>query len=136
MNTRTPANLPTALFTARRQLDLWRSRQSKRARLPEGLWHKAVVLARKHGLNKTASALGLKYDSLKKHIKMTGSDEPRSEPAHGEFLELLPSPMTAPSITCKIELEDGHGTTMRMYVKGATMAELASFAGVFRSGRT
>jgi len=71
MKTRQPANLPTALSTARCQFDRWRSRQPQRTRLPEELWRKAVVLARKHGLNKTASALGLKYYSLKKRIEAT-----------------------------------------------------------------
>jgi len=53
-----------------------------------------------------------------------------------EFLELLPSPpVTTPSIECTIELEDGSGTTMRMHVKGARMADLASFAHGFRGSR-
>ena len=69
MITRQPANIPIALSTARRQFDRWRSRQSsKRARLPEELWQKAVALAREHGLNKTACALGLKYHSLKSKV--------------------------------------------------------------------
>ena len=62
MSTIQPANIPVALSTARRQLDHWRSRhRRKRARLPQELWQKAVALARQHGLNKTARALGLNY---------------------------------------------------------------------------
>jgi len=136
MSTRQPANIPMALSRARRQFDRWRSRQpNKRARLPEDLWQKAVALAHKYGLNKTARALGLKYYSLKRHLEAAATD--RTEPGGTQcgFLELLPSPVTTPSIECTIELEDGGGTTMRMHVKGACMADLASFARGFRSSQ-
>ena len=136
MSTRQLANIPVALSRARRQFDRWRSRQrNKRARLPEDLWQKAVALAHKYGLNKTARALGLKYDSLKKHLEATATDPSEPGGTQCEFLELLPSPVTTPSIECTIELEDGGGTTMRMHVKGARMADLASFACGFRSSR-
>ena len=136
MSTRQPANIPVALSRARRQLDRWRSRQpNKRARLPEGLWQNAVALARTHGLNKTARALGLKYESLKKHLAATATEQSERGGTQCEFLELLPSPVTSPSIECTIELGDGDGTTVRMHVKGVRMADLASFARGFRSSR-
>jgi hypothetical protein len=123
-----------ALSRARRQLDRWRSRQpNKRARLPEDLWQNAVALARTHGLNKTASALGLKYESLKKHLAATATDPSKPDQGRYEFLELLPSPVTIPFIDCMIELEDGDGKTVRMHVKGTRMADLASFASALRS---
>jgi hypothetical protein len=136
MSTREPANIPMALSRARRQFDRWRRRQrNKRARLPEDLWQKAAALAHKHGLNKTARALGLKYDSLKKHLEATATDSSEPGGTQCEFLELLPSPVTTPSIECTIELDDGSGTTMRMHIKGVRMADLASFARGFRSSR-
>lgn len=134
MSTKQPANIPIALSTARRQFDHWRSQQpNKRIRLPKELWQQAVAMAKEHGLNKTARALGLKYYSLKKHLE-AAIDELKPAKTRREFLELLPSPVTtSPSIDCTIELEDGSGTTMRMHVKGARMADLASFACGFRS---
>lgn len=135
MSSSQPTNLPVALRRARRQFDRWRSRQRKRTRLPEELWQRAVVLGRRHGLNKTATALGLKYYSLKKHMEATAADEPRLREGPPEFLELLPHPMTTPSLECTIELEDTNGTTLRMDVKGVRMADLVSFACGFRSGR-
>lgn len=136
MSTRSPANIPVVLSRARRQLDRWRSRQpTQRTRLPEDLWQHAVALAREYGLNKTASVLGLKYESLKKHLQATASDESKSGQGQCEFLELLPSPVTSPSIDCMIELEDEDGHTVRMHVKGVRMADLASFARGFRGGR-
>jgi hypothetical protein len=136
MSTRQPANTPVALSAARRQFDHWRSQQpNKRARLPKELWSQAVALARKHGLNKTARALGLKYYSLKKHLEATATNESKPGQGRYEFLELLPSPVATSPLECTIELEDGNGTTMRMHVKGACMAELASFARGFRGSR-
>jgi len=136
MSTRPLTNIPMALSRARRQLDRWRSRQrTQRARLPEDLWQNAVALAHEHGLNKTARALGLKYDSLKKRLGATTTGQSESRGTQCEFLELLPSPVTTSSIECTIEFEEGKGSTMRMHVKGVRMADLASFARGFRSGR-
>jgi len=135
MSTSPPANLPVALRTARRQLDHWRSRHRPHTRLPEELWRKAAVLARKHGLNKTARALGLKYYSLKKRIEAKASGVSKAEEIPCEFVELLPSPMTASSVECMIELQDESGTMVRIHVKGARMADLVSFASAWRSTR-
>jgi hypothetical protein len=137
MNTKPLSNMPKALSEARHQLNHWRSqRPSKRTRLPKEFWQQAVILAKEHGLNKTARALGLKYYSLKKHLEAAATDKSKPAETRCEFLELLPSPpVTTPSIECTIELEDGSGTTMRMHVKGARMADLASFAYGFRGSR-
>ena len=135
MSTRRSTNLPVALRTARRQLDRWRSRHRPHTRLPEELWRKAVALARRHGLNKTASALGLKYDSLKRRMETNATVVSKSKKGAGQFVELVPGPMTAPSLECTIELQDGNGTMVRMHVKGARMADLASFASALRSAR-
>jgi len=135
MSTSEATNLPVALRTARRQFDRWRTRHRPRARLPEELWRKAAGLARKHGLNKTARALGLKYYSLKKRMEAKAARLSKSEKGPCEFVELLPSPMTAPSLECTIEWQDGSGTTVRMHVKGARMADLVSFASAFGSRR-
>jgi hypothetical protein len=135
MSTRRSTNLPVALRTARRQLDRWRSRHRPHTRLPEELWRKAVILARQHGLNKTASALGLKYESLKKRIEAPVVDLSKGEAAPCEFVEFLAGPRAACSCECTIELDDASGTTVRMHVKGVRMADLASFASALRSRR-
>lgn len=135
MSSNEPRNFPLALRTARRQFDRWRRRQPKRTRLPEELWRKATALARKHGLNKTASTLGLNYYSLKKRIEAPAITVSNSQEAPCEFLELLPSPMVAPSLECTIELDDGRGVTVRMHVRGARVAELVSFARGLRGVR-
>ena len=137
MSTKHNTNIPTALSEARRQLDHWRSQQlTKRTRLPQELWRKAIVLAKEHGLNKTARALNVKYESLKKHFDQTdaaASVSPKTEP---HFIELMPGAITPGGVECTIEWVDGHHATVRMHIKGIGLSELTALAGVLRSGRT
>jgi len=134
MSTRSPANGPTSLAIARHQIGQWRSRQQGRKRLPRELWQKAVVLAQAYGVNKTARTLGLKYDSLRKHLEVAPPGESDPGKARCDFIELLPGEMTPPSIECTIEVEDGRGATMRMHVKGIAVADLVVLAGGLRKG--
>ena len=141
MSTKQPANLPIALSTARRQFDHWRSQQpNKRTRLPKELWQQAVALAKEHGLNKTARALGLKYYSLKKHLDETGTDALVAAKPTPDFIELLPGTMTPggmakQQVDCMIEWVDGSDVTVRMHIKGAGLSDLTSLARVFRSSQ-
>ena len=137
MSTKQPPSIPITLSTARHQFDHWRSQQPNRhARLPKEFWQQAVALAKEHGLNKTARALNVKYDSLKKHLHKAGADEESSVQLPPEFIELLPGTMTAGGVECTIEWVDGHNATVRMHIKGAGLSELTALASVFRGGRT
>ena len=137
MSTKHHTNIPIALSEARRQLDHWRSQQpTKRTRLPQELWRKAVVLAKEHGLNKTARALNVKYDSLRKHLHEAGAAEESSVKPQPDFIELLPGTVTPGGVECTIEWVDGHNATVRMHIKGVGLSELTALAGVLRSGRT
>ena len=131
MNAGTPTHVPTPLSLARRQLEQWRHKQSGRKRLPRELWAQAVVLAREHGINKTARMLGLKYESLKKHLEAVPPET--SGPA--EFIELVPRDMMPSSLECMIEWEEGNGGKLRMHVKGARPVDLVSLARGLRDGR-
>jgi hypothetical protein len=135
MNIRPSTPLPVALRSARRQFDRWRSRQPQRTRLPEDLWQKAVILARAHGINKTAGALGLKYESLKKHLEAASSETSDPKKARAAFVELLPREIPPSSLQCMIEVEDGHGATIRMHVQGIHVPDLVAFAHLFQGGR-
>jgi hypothetical protein len=90
------------------------------------LWSVAVDLARGHGLNRTAQALGLDYYSLKKRL---GAVQDAAEaPA---FIELLGS---GPGIgrECTIEVEGDRGARMRIRVTGTELPDLAAITGAFR----
>jgi hypothetical protein len=135
MNTRQPSKIPIALSEARRQLDHWRSQQpNKRTRLPKEFWQQAVALAKEYGLNKTARALKLKYESLKKHLEQGADEGPSSKP-QAEFIELLPASIKPGTVECMLEWADGCGATVRIHLRGAGPSELSAVAGVFRSGR-
>jgi len=137
MSTKHPTNIPIALSEARRQLDHWRSQQpTKRTRLPQELWRKAVVLAQEHGLNKTARALNVKYDSLRKHLHEAGAAEESSVRPQPDFIELLPGTITPGGVECMIEWVEGQHATVRMHIKGAGLSELTALAGVLKSSRT
>jgi hypothetical protein len=94
-----------------------------------------VALAREHGINKTARFLGLKYESLKKHLEATLPGASGLGTTGPAFLELLPRTTMSSSIECMIELEDSHEGKMRMHVKGMGVADLVSFARGWRDGR-
>ena len=135
MSTRPPANVPKPLSLARRQLDQWRRRQPGRRRLPQDLWANAVTLAQAYGLNRTARTLGLKYESLKKHLEAASSETSDPKKARAAFVELLPREIPPSSLQCMIEVEDGHGATIRMHVQGIHVPDLVAFAHLFQGGR-
>jgi len=135
MNTRRSTNLPVALRRASRQFDRWRSRQPKRTRLPADLWQKAVRLARAHGLNKTATALGLKYDSLKQHLAAASAQAADPKEVSPDFIELLPGGLTVSQPECTIEWADPSGMTVRMHVRGIGVHDLLLLARGCRDGR-
>jgi hypothetical protein len=133
MRTKKPAKLPAALSAARKQFDRWRKRRRPRQRLAQELWRQAAALARKHGLNPTARALGLNYHSLKRHLAKTTPPEEISTQATPDFIELLPGAMTPGVVECTLEWADSDGATVRMHLQGASLPELASLVHVFRS---
>ena len=135
MSRKPPAKFPATLSTARRQLDRWRSRHRPHTRLPKESWEQAVALARKHGLNKTASALGLKYDSLKKHLEAASSQVSDPQKARPEFLELLPGEFMPGSLQCTITLDDGHGVPIQLHVKGIGVCDLVALTRMLRDDR-
>ena len=60
--------IPEPIAQLQRQLDQFRSTQSRRTKLPESLWHAAVALARQHGVYSVAHPLRLDYMRLKKQL--------------------------------------------------------------------
>jgi len=135
MSTKPPAKRAPALSAARRPFDQWRRRHRKYARLPQELWQQAVALARQHGLNPTARALGLNYYSLQKHLAKPACEAVIPAKAEPDFIEFLPGVMTPGSLECTIEWADEGGSTVRMHIQGAKVAELTSLARVFRGGQ-
>lgn len=150
------ASFPEDFTAVRQQFDAWRSQTTRPRRLPDPLWQQAVLLARKHGLNLTKTALGLDYYSLKRRVegsqqsmlprrKRTGRAFTASPPnaarrhrttaiRHGDFLEL---PVHALSSVPEyvIEFTRPSGALLRVQWKGNQPPDLVALGKQFWSGR-
>jgi hypothetical protein len=123
MGTRAHDGLPPDLLRARSRFQVWRQRRKAGDRIPRPLWALAVRLVSKHGVSRTAAALGIDYYCLKKKAEAATS-EPRSRaPA---FVEL-----SAPILSgkqCLLELDNGAGASMRLQLMGYDAAEVETLA--------
>jgi len=84
-----------------------------RQRIPKSIWKSAAKLATEYGLSKTAVALKLNYEGLRKHVEQLKAESPST----ASFVELPASTIPVAS-ECIIEWEDCDGAIMRMHLKG------------------
>ena len=131
MSGRDRRNVPVGLARGRDRFDAWRKTRRRGARIPDRLWNLAVKLADAHGLNRTASVLGLDYYALKKRVTVSDT---QAQSATATFVELAP-PSVAVSGECSIEFEDGTGAIMRVYLKGCDAPDVVALSRSFWSGR-
>ncbi len=88
--------LPPDLARGRSRFRAWRGRRQAGGRIPRRLWALAVRLVNRHGVSRTAAALGLDYYSLKERAGQA-ADQPRSSgPA---FVGCLPRSRSASSVS-------------------------------------
>jgi hypothetical protein len=120
--------LPQDLAQARSRFQAWRCQCQAGGRIPRQLWALAVRLANRHGVSRTATALGLDYYSLKKRTKTAVFEAPSSKPA---FVE-LPGPVLVGKQGL-FELDNGSGATMRVQLVGYDAADVAALARSFWS---
>jgi hypothetical protein len=116
------SELPKDLAQGRSQFQAWRARRTAR-RIPQTLWALAVRLVSRHGVSRTAAALGLDYYSLKKRVKSAVMEPASSRPA---FIE-LPSPVVL-TRQYQFELDNGTGATLRLHLVGYDAADVATLA--------
>ena len=120
--------IPVSLARGRDRFEAWRRTREVGARIPERLWTLAVELAREHGLSRTAGALKLDYNSLKRRVESKDAD---SASSRGTFIEFSPPP---PAGECVIECEDGSGASLRVHLRGCEIPDLAALTRCFWSG--
>jgi len=113
------------LLRGRNRFQAWRrSRPRAGSPIPLSLWRLAVRLAKTHGISRTATALGLNYHRLQKHVEAAArSHPPSSEPA---FVE-LPAPALFGK-QCLFELDNGAGATLRVQLTGFDTADVEALA--------
>jgi hypothetical protein len=120
------SNLPNDLARARSRLRAWRNQRRRGQRIPEALWARAVRLAMKHGINRTAAALALDYYSLKQRTEEAADRSPSSRPA---FVEV-----SAPIVAGKqglFELDNGAGATLRVQLVGYDATDIEALTRRF-----
>jgi hypothetical protein len=86
----------------------------------------ALRLVNRHGVSRTAAALGLDYYTLKKRVE-TAVEEPTS--SRPGFVE-LPAPVVL-TRQCQFELDNGVGATLRLHLVGYDAADVATLARSF-----
>ncbi len=122
MAARERGRLPDDLARGRAQLQAWRARRPLGSRVPQSLWALAVQLVAKHGVSRTATALGLDYYSLKR--RAGAAEEPQ---APGPAFVELPAPVVVGK-QCHFELDNGAGTTLRVQLVGYDTADVEALA--------
>jgi hypothetical protein len=107
----------------------WRKTRRGKAPIPDELWEAAAVLARRDGVNQTATALGLDGSKLKRRMgESAAAATRRTATAPPAFVELrAPANPAAHRPEYTIELEGRHGK-LRIHCQGATTAELAGLS--------
>jgi len=129
VNRKSTLIIPEPIGQLQRQLDQFRSTQSRRTKLPESLWQAAVELARQHGVYAVAHPLRLDYMGLKK--RLGGVPRLRPKAAKPAFVELM-APHPAALEDCVIEFESAGGGKMRIHWKAAAPPD---WAGLLRAWR-
>ncbi len=142
---------PARFEAVRRRFELWRRTRQGRARIPEKLWSSAVKLAGTYGLCRTALALRLDYNALKRRVESAGVNDSSAGPTSKRktrtrsrsnarksardpamtFVE-LPSLERLGAPACIIELDHPRGAKMRIHLTGRQSPEVvAALSQVF-----
>ena len=122
------STLPAPLARAEKRFEKWRKNRTK-PRIPDQLWDLAAKLARKYGVNRTATPLHLDYYDLKRRAEALPAGGKQSKTA-ASFIEVIPSPGN-PSSACLVEIEDPRGPKMRIHLKAAGARELEAIGHLF-----
>jgi len=120
--------IPAPLERARQRFERWRKTRRRGTRIPDRLWHAAVDMAGRYGVNRTAGTLGLDYYALKKRAQQekvpsrrAAKSSRRKHPAP-TFVELPAAPAGASE--CLIEMEKTSGAKMRLHLKGVAPTDV------------
>jgi len=126
-----------ALKRLRGRIDDWRSSREKMHPMPSQLWSEAAALARELGVNPVRSALGLNYESLKRHLEdESGVAREADEASTAKFVELSGAQVLGlPSSGPVIEICDASGTRLTVRLAAGSTIEIAEVVEAFRGRR-
>lgn len=131
--------LPARLESTRRRFERWRRTRRLGTRIPEPLWSAAVKMVGIYGMHRTATALGVDYQSLKRRVKEKAAASPSVvKPPRDQigptFFELASAPTG--TTECILEWEDVDGAKMRVHLKGVAAPDLATLSRSFWGSRS
>ena len=105
------------------RFEQWRQGRQRKGRIPDELWAAAVALAHRDGINRTAAALHLDGDKLKRQMAAAATPRKKTPPA---FVELM-APGGSGRAEYTFELEGQHGR-LRVHCQGAAATELVALS--------
>ena len=129
---RSTRTTPRQLVAVKRRFEHWRRTRTTRGPIPDPLLAMAVKAAAKHGVSKTARTLGLNATTLKKQVAASDPGGPAGNGEGPQFVQLA-LPPTGDGPECLVEVEDGHGTKLRIHLKGGATTDLTALSRVFWS---
>lgn len=125
---------PAAVRTARERITAWREkRQHRHVPMPDALWATAVRLAKVHGINPIADALGLDYARLKRRI-VGRNDGTQAKATAPVFVDLGVGTIPEASC-CVVELEASGGSKVTVRLPDPGKLDLVALAEVLWRSR-
>jgi hypothetical protein len=128
MRSKKRREVPARLSRLEKRLTAWRKTRTPGQRIPKSIWKSAAELATEYGLSKTAVALKLNYEGLRKHVEQLNAESPST----ASFVELPASTFPVAS-ECMIEWKDSEGAIMRMHLKGGEVPDALALGRSFWS---
>ena len=115
------------------QIDQWRETRIRRGPMPAPLWAASVGLAKRYGLHRVSTALGIKYEGLKRQSE-SGSDRLRkysrsqvSSPTGFVEVDTVLSAMSGNAGTV-LEWSRGDGSRLTIRIHGSREHETTELA--------
>lgn len=128
------------------EFEQWRAqRVSKRERIPDRLWVRAVSLAKRHGVSRLAGLLHLNSADLGRRLALADGVPPTAQAKSKvlQFVEMVAQPsVRAPLAThttepgraeCVVDLINARGLRMRVELSGSGVSGLPALYKTFLS---
>ena len=111
----------------RQRLNDWRGSHNRGVAFPPALWAAAGRVARRHGVFRTARALGLEYNKLKGMsgviVRVPGKAKLPSKPTPMKFIELTGALPVSPS-GCRLSLQNVNGQRLQLEMAPGAATEM------------
>jgi hypothetical protein len=125
------SSLTIPLESVRYQFEEWRqTRKSPRELIPGNLWAAAIRLCSHYSINHVSRSLHLSYTTLKKKVQGKNPVPKKKKLSSPTFVE-LDWQDNFPATECIIEMDNAHGSKMRMSLKGRADLDLLELGKVF-----